>query len=151
MGNPAAGPLSRAHPVLHQGEPKQQARLQDGKISHGGAGRTGDPLASLFLAVLSSGATWLEIGFDILTPLLAAVLAIVGGFSQNFSGRRVVRHANRAERLETGARPHLRHSSDQIDAVASWLFWMRWCWTKPELSFTLVGADDNLRPIGNRL
>ena len=40
-------------------------------------------LASLSSAFFVRG-TWLEIGFDILTPLLAAVLAIVGGFSQNF-------------------------------------------------------------------
>ena len=58
-------------------------------------------LASLSSAYFVRG-TWLETGFDILTPLLAAGLAILGGFSQNFqwgaawSDMRIA-----AERLET--------------------------------------------------
>lgn len=40
-------------------------------------------LASLSSAYFIRG-TWLETGFDVLTPLLAAGLAIVGSFSQSF-------------------------------------------------------------------
>jgi AcrR family transcriptional regulator len=74
-------------------------------------------LASLSSAYFIRG-TWLETGFDILTPLLAAGLAIVGGFSQNFqwgaawSDMRIV-----AERLETELDRISATPPDQIDAV----------------------------------
>jgi len=74
-------------------------------------------LASLSSAYFIRG-TWLEIGFDILTPLLAAGLAIVGGFSQNFqwgaawSDMRIA-----AERLETELDRISVTPPGQVDAV----------------------------------
>jgi hypothetical protein len=74
-------------------------------------------LASLSSAYFIRG-TWLETGFDIPTPLLAAGLAIVGGFSQNFqwgaawSDMRIA-----AERLETERDRISVTSPDQIDPV----------------------------------
>jgi len=74
-------------------------------------------LASLSSAYFIRG-TWLETGFDILTPLLAAGLAIVGGFSQNFqwgaawSDMRIT-----AERLETELDRISVTPPHQIDAV----------------------------------
>jgi hypothetical protein len=58
-------------------------------------------LASLSSAYFVRG-TRLEIAFDLLTPLLAAGLAIVGGFSQNFQwGATWSDMVIAAERLET--------------------------------------------------
>jgi hypothetical protein len=74
-------------------------------------------LASLSSAYFIRG-TWLEIGFNILTPLLAAGLAIVGGFSQNFqwgaawSDMRIA-----AERLETELDRISVTPPGQVDAV----------------------------------
>ena len=74
-------------------------------------------LASLSSAYFIRG-TWLEIGFDILTPLLAAGLAIVGGFSQSFqwgaawSDMRIA-----AERLETELDRISATPPGQVDAV----------------------------------
>ena len=74
-------------------------------------------LASLSSAFFVRG-TWLETGFDILTPLLAAGLAIVGGFSQNFqwgaawSDMRIA-----AERLETERNRIAATLPGQIDTV----------------------------------
>ena len=74
-------------------------------------------LASLSSAYFIRG-TWLEIGFNILTPLLAAGLAIVGGFSQSFqwgaawSDMRIA-----AERLETELDRISVTPPGQVDAV----------------------------------
>jgi len=74
-------------------------------------------LASLSSAYFVRG-TWLETGFNVLTPLLAAGLAIVGGFSQNFqwgaawSDMRIAAERLEAERDRISATP-----PDQIDAV----------------------------------
>ena len=74
-------------------------------------------LASLSSAYFIRG-TWLETGFDILTPLLAAGLAIVGGFSQSFqwgaawSDMRIA-----AERLETELDRISVTPPGQVDAV----------------------------------
>ena len=74
-------------------------------------------LASLSSAFFVRG-TWLETGLDVLTPLLAAGLVIVGGFSQNFqwgaawSDMRIA-----AERLETERNRIAATLPGQIDAV----------------------------------
>ena len=74
-------------------------------------------LASLSSAFFVRG-TWLETGLDVLTPLLAAGLVIVGGFSQNFqwgaawSDMRIA-----AERLETERDRISATPPDQIDVV----------------------------------
>jgi hypothetical protein len=74
-------------------------------------------LASLSSAYFVRG-TWLETGLDVLTPLLAAGLAMVGGFSQNFqwgaawSDMRIA-----AERLEAKRDRIFVTSPGQIDAV----------------------------------
>ena len=74
-------------------------------------------LASLSSAYFVRG-TWMETGFDILTPLLAAGLVIVGGFSQNFqwgaawSEMRIAVERLEAERDRISVTP-----PGQIDAV----------------------------------
>ena len=74
-------------------------------------------LASLSSAYFVRG-TWIEIGLDVLTPLLAAGLAIVGGFSQNFrwgaswSDMRIA-----AERLETERNRIAATLHGEIDVV----------------------------------
>jgi hypothetical protein len=74
-------------------------------------------LTSLSSAYFVRG-TWLETGFAILTPLLAAGLAIVGGFSQNFqwgaawSDMRIAAERLEAERDRISVTP-----PEQIDAV----------------------------------
>jgi len=74
-------------------------------------------LASLSSAYFIRG-TWLETGFDILTPLLAAGLAIVGGFSQNFQwGAAWSDMVIAAERLETERNRIAAALPGQIDAV----------------------------------
>jgi hypothetical protein len=74
-------------------------------------------LASLSSAYFVRG-TWLETGFDILTPLLAAGLAIVGGFSQNFQwGAAWSEMRIAAERLETERDRISATPPGQIDAV----------------------------------
>jgi hypothetical protein len=58
-------------------------------------------LSSLSSAHFIRG-TWMEIGFEILTPLFAASLVVVGGFSQNFQwGAAWSDMVIAAERLET--------------------------------------------------
>jgi len=74
-------------------------------------------LASLSSAYFVRG-TWLETGFDVLTPLLAAGLAIVGGFSQNFQwGAAWSDMVIAAERLETERNRIAATLPGQIDAV----------------------------------
>jgi hypothetical protein len=74
-------------------------------------------LASLSSAYFVRG-TWVETGFDILTPLLAAGLAIVGGFSQNFQwGAAWSDMLIAAERLETERNRIAATLPGQIDAV----------------------------------
>ena len=105
-------------------------------------------LASLSSAFFVRG-TWLEIGFDILTPLLAAGLAIVGGFSQNFqwgaawSDMRIA-----AERLETERDRISVTPPDQIDAVRELALLNAMVLDETRGFFRLVGQIDNLRPIG---
>jgi hypothetical protein len=74
-------------------------------------------LASLSSAYFVRG-TWIETGFDILTPLLAAGLAIVGGFSQNFQwGAAWSDMAIAAERLETERNRIAATLPGEIDAA----------------------------------
>jgi hypothetical protein len=74
-------------------------------------------LASLSSAYFIRG-TWLETGFNILTPLLAAGLAIVGGFSQNFQwGAAWSDMVIAAERLETERNRIAATPPGQIDTV----------------------------------
>jgi len=74
-------------------------------------------LASLSSAYFIRG-TWLETGSDVLTPLLAAGLAIVGGFSQNFQwGAAWSDMVIAAERLETERNRIAATLPGQIDAV----------------------------------
>jgi hypothetical protein len=74
-------------------------------------------LASLSSAYFVRG-TWLETGFDILTPLLAAGLVVVGGFSQNFQwGAAWSDMVIAAERLETERNRIAATPPGQIDAV----------------------------------
>jgi hypothetical protein len=74
-------------------------------------------LASLSSAYFVRG-TWLETGFNVVTPALAAGLTIVGGFSQNFqwgvawSDMRIAAERLEAERDRISATP-----PGQIDAV----------------------------------
>ena len=108
-------------------------------------------LASLSSAYFIRG-TWLETGFDVLTPLLAAGLAIVGGFSQNFqwgaawSDMRIA-----AERLETERDRISVTPPDQIDVVREMALLDALVLDETRGFFQrLVGQIDNLRPIGNR-
>jgi Protein of unknown function (DUF4231) len=108
-------------------------------------------LASLSSAFFVRG-TWLEIGFDVLTPLLAAGLAIVGGFSQNFqwgaawSGMRMA-----AERLESERDRISVTPPDQIDAVRELALLDAMVLDETRGFFRLVGQIGNLRPVGGAL
>ena len=108
-------------------------------------------LASLSSAYFVRG-TWLETGFAVLTPLLAAVLAIVGGFSQNFqwgaawSDMRIA-----AERLETERDRISVTPPDQIDAVRELALLNKMVLDETRTFFHLVGQIDNRRPIGGAL
>jgi Protein of unknown function (DUF4231) len=105
-------------------------------------------LASLSSAYFVRG-TWLETGFYVLTPLLAAGLAIVGGFSQNFqwgaawSDMRIA-----AERLETERDRISATPPDQIDAVRELALLDAMVLDETRAFFHLVGRIDNPRPIG---
>ena len=107
-------------------------------------------LASLSSAYFVRG-TWLETGFDVLTPMLAAGLAIVGGFSQNFhwgaawSDMRIA-----AERLETERDRISATPPDQIDPVRELALLNKMVLDETTAFFHLVGQIDNLRPIANR-
>jgi hypothetical protein len=108
-------------------------------------------LASLSSAYFVRG-TWIETGLDVLTPLLAAGLTIVGGFSQNFqwgaawSGMRIA-----AERLETERDRISVTAPDQIDAVRELALLNGMVLDETRVFFQrLVGQVDNLRPVGNR-
>ena len=107
-------------------------------------------LASLSSAYFVRG-TWLETGFAVLTPLLAAGLAIVGGFAQNFqwgaawSDMRIAAERLEAERDRISATP-----PDQIDAVRELALLNKMVLDETRTFFHLVGQIDNLRPIGNR-
>jgi hypothetical protein len=107
-------------------------------------------LASLSSAFFVRG-TWLETGFDVLTPLLAAGLAIVGGFSQNFqwgaawSDMRIAAERLEAERDRISVTP-----PDQIDAVRELALLNKIVLDETRAFFHLVGQIDNLRPIVNR-
>jgi hypothetical protein len=108
-------------------------------------------LASLSSAYFIRG-TWLETGFDVLTPLLAAGLAVVGGFSQNFqwgaawSDMRIA-----AERLESERDRISVTPPDQIDAVRELALLDAMVLDETRGFFRLVGQIDNLRPIGGAL
>ena len=108
-------------------------------------------LASLSSAFFVRG-TWLEIGFDVLTPLLAAGLAVVGGFSQNFqwgaawSDMRIA-----AERLESERDRISVTPPDQIDAVRELALLDAMVLDETRGFFRLVGQIGNLRPIGGAL
>jgi hypothetical protein len=109
-------------------------------------------LASLSSAYFIRG-TWLETGFDILTPLLAAGLAVVGGFSQNFqwgatwSDMRIA-----AERLATERDRISVTPPGQIDAVKETALLDAMVMEETKVFFQrLVGQIDNLRPIGGAL
>ena len=108
-------------------------------------------LASLSSAYFVRG-TWIETGFNVLTPFLAAGLAVVGGFSQNFqwgaawSDMRIAAQRLEAERDRISATP-----PDRIDTVrelalldAMVLYETRGFFQR------LVGQIYNLRPISNR-
>jgi hypothetical protein len=105
-------------------------------------------LASLSSAFFVRG-TWLETGLDVLTPLLAAGLAIVGGFSQNFqwgaawSDMRIA-----AERLETERDRISATPPDQIDVVRELALLDAMVLDETRSFFRLVGQIDNPRPIG---
>jgi hypothetical protein len=107
-------------------------------------------LASLSSAYFVRG-TWLETGFNVLTPLLAAGLAIVGGFSQNFqwgaawSDMRIAAERLEAERDRISATP-----PDQIDAVRELALLNKMVLDETRTFFHLVGQIDNLRPMVNR-
>jgi len=107
-------------------------------------------LASLSSAFFVRG-TWLETGLDVLTPLLAAGLVIVGGFSQNFqwgaawSDMRIA-----AERLETERDRISATPPDQIDTARELALLNAMVLDETRGFFRLVGQIDNLRPIGNR-
>jgi len=107
-------------------------------------------LASLSSAFFVRG-TWLESVFDVLTPLLAASLAIVGGFSQNFhwgaawSDMRIAAERLAAERDRISVTP-----PDQIDAPRELALLNEMVLDETRGFFRLVGQIDNLRPIGNR-
>jgi len=74
-------------------------------------------LSSLSSAYFVRG-TWLETGFAVLTPLFAASLVIVGGFSQNFQwGAAWSDMVIAAERLETERNRIAAALPGQIDAV----------------------------------
>jgi len=108
-------------------------------------------LASLSSAFFVRG-TWLETGLDVLTPLLAAGLVIVGGFSQNFqwgaawSDMRIA-----AERLETERDRISATPPDQIDVVRELALLDAMVMDETRSFFRLVGQIDNLRPIGGAL
>jgi|SRR5271157_402990 len=108
-------------------------------------------LASLSSAYFVRG-TWLETGFAVLTPLLAAGLAIVGGFSQNFqwgaawSDMRIA-----AERLETERDRISVTPPGQIDAIRELALLDAMVLDETRTFFHLVGQIDNLRPIGGAL
>jgi len=108
-------------------------------------------LASLSSAYFIRG-TWLETGFDILTPLLAAGLAIVGGFSQNFqwgaawSDMRIA-----AERLESERDRISVTPPDQIDAVRELALLDAMVLDETRGFFRLVGQIDNPRLSGGAL
>ena len=108
-------------------------------------------LASLSSAYFVRG-TWLETGFAILTPLLAAGLAIVGGFSQNFqwgaawSDMRIA-----AERLETERDRISVTPPDQIDAVRELALLDAMVLDETRGFFRLVGQIDNPRLSGGAL
>jgi len=105
-------------------------------------------LASLSSAYFVRG-TWLETGFDVLTPLLAAGLAIVSGFSQNFhwgaawSDMRIATERLEAERDRISATP-----PDQIDHVRELALLNQLVLAETTSFFRLVGQIDNPRPIG---
>ena len=108
-------------------------------------------LASLSSAYFVRG-TWVETGLNVLTPLLAAGLTIVGGFSQNFqwgaawSGMRIA-----AERLETERDRISITPPGEIDAVRELALLNGMVLDETRGFFQrLVGQIDNLRPIGNR-
>ena len=107
-------------------------------------------LASLSSAFFVRG-TWLETGLDVLTPLLAAGLVIVGGFSQNFqwgaawSDMRIA-----AERLETERDRISATPPDQIYTARELALLNAMVLDETRGFFRLVGQIDNLRPIGNR-
>jgi hypothetical protein len=107
-------------------------------------------LASLSSAYFVRG-TWFETGFNVLTPLLAAGLAIVGGFSQNFqwgaawSDMRIAAQRLEAERDRISVTP-----PGQIDAVRELALLNEMVLAETRGFFHLVGQIDNLRPIANR-
>jgi hypothetical protein len=108
-------------------------------------------LASLSSAYFVRG-TWVETGLNVLTPLLAAGLTIVGGFSQNFqwgvawSGMRIA-----AERLETERDRISVTPPGEIDAVRELALLNGMVLDETRGFFQrLVGQIDNLRPIANR-
>jgi hypothetical protein len=74
-------------------------------------------LSSLSSAYFVRG-TWLETGFDVLTPLFAASLVVVGGFSHNFQwGAAWSDMVIAAERLETERNRVAATLPGQIDAI----------------------------------
>ena len=104
-------------------------------------------LASLSSAYFVRG-TWLETGFAVLTPLLAAGLAIVGGVSQNFQWGAAwsdMRFA--AERLETERDRISVTPPDQIDVVRELALLNEMVLAETRAFFRLVGQIDNPRPI----
>jgi Protein of unknown function (DUF4231) len=108
-------------------------------------------LASFSSAYFVRG-TWLETGFAVLTPFLAAGLAIVSGFSQNFqwgaawSDMRFAAERLEAERDRISATP-----PDQIDAVRELALLDAVVLDETRAFFRLVGQIDDLRPIGGAL
>ena len=107
-------------------------------------------LASLSSAYFVRG-TWLETGLNVLTPLLAAGLTMVGGFSQNFqwgaawSGMRIAAERLEAERDRISVTP-----PGQIDAVRELALLNEKVLDETRAFFRLVGQIDNLRPMVNR-
>jgi hypothetical protein len=107
-------------------------------------------LASLSSAYFVRG-TWIETSLNVLTPLLAAGLTMVGGFSQNFqwgaawSGMRIAAERLEAERDRISVTP-----PGQIDAVRELALLNEKVLDETRAFFRLVGQIDNLRPMVNR-
>jgi hypothetical protein len=108
-------------------------------------------LASLSSAYFIRG-TWLETGFDVLTPLLAAGLAIVGSFSQSFQwGAAWSDMAIAAERLESERSRISATPPGQVDEVRELALLNEIVLDETRTFFHLVGQSDNLRPMGGAL
>jgi hypothetical protein len=109
-------------------------------------------LASLSSAYFVRG-TWIETGLDVLTPLLAAGLAIVGGFSQNFQwGPAWFDMVTAAERLETERNRIAATLPGHFDAAKEMALLDAMVMDETRGFFQrLVGQIDNLRPIGGAL